>query len=70
MTLDSDEVIKRMEKLIEEYSKYGYMEEMMYRMAVGNCIEVIRQMAGGNNDVARQVHSIHGKRVLRENGKK
>ncbi|SFA76303.1 hypothetical protein [Selenomonas ruminantium] len=67
MKIDSDEAIKRMQNVIEHYKKYGYMEEMMYRMAVGHCIAVIKQMAGENNDDTRQVHSIHGKRVLRAN---
>ena len=62
--LDSDEAIKRMTKVAEEYSKYGYMEEVMYRMAVGHCIAVIQQMAGDNNDVGR-VHNIPRKRVFR-----
>jgi hypothetical protein len=39
-----------MQNVIEHYKKYGYMEEVMYRMAVGHCIAVIKQMAGENND--------------------
>ena len=44
MIIDSDEAIKRMEKLIEMYSWHEYMEEVMYKMAVGHCIDIIRQM--------------------------
>jgi hypothetical protein len=64
MMIDSDEAIKRMQDVIEQYKKYGYMEEMMYRMAVGHCISVIKEMAGDNNDVGR-VHSVPSKRVIR-----
>lgn len=64
MLIDSDEVIKRMQKVANHYSKYGYMEEVMYRMAVGHCIAVIKEMAGENNDVGR-VHSVSGKRIIR-----
>lgn len=68
MKIDSDEAIKRMTKLIEIYSKHGYMEEVMYRMAVGHCIAVIKEMAGDNNDAGR-VHSLSGKRVIRAKAK-
>jgi hypothetical protein len=68
MMIDSDEAIKRMQNVIEHYKKYGYMEEVMYRMAVGHCIAVIKQMAGDNNDVGR-VHSVSGKRVIRAKAK-
>lgn len=64
MLIDSDEAIKRMQDVIEHYKKYGYMEEVMYRMAVGHCIAVIRDMAGDNNDVGR-VHSVSSKRIIR-----
>lgn len=64
MMIDSDEAIKRMQNVIEHYKKYGYMEEVMYRMAVGHCIAVIKEMAGNNNDTGR-VHSVSSKRVLR-----
>jgi stage III sporulation protein SpoIIIAA len=69
MLIDSDEAIKRMQNVIEHYKKYGYMEEVMYRMAVGHCIAVVREMAGENNDIGR-VHSISSKRVLRAKAKK
>jgi hypothetical protein len=69
MLIDSDEAIKRMQNVIEHYKKYGYMEEVMYRMAVGHCIAVIKQMAGDNNDVGR-VHSVSGKRIIRAKAKK
>lgn len=69
MMIDSDEAIKRMQKVADHYSKYGYMEEIMYRMAVGHCIAVIKEMAGDNNDVGR-VHKVSGKRVLRAKAKK
>ena len=69
MTIDSDEAIKRMQNVADHYSKYGYMEEVMYRMAVGHCIAVIREMERENNDVGR-VHSLYGKRVLRAKAKK
>jgi hypothetical protein len=68
MMIDSDEAIKRMQNVIEHYEKYGYMEEVMYRMAVGHCIAVIKEMAGENNDV-RRVHSVSRKRVLRAKSK-
>jgi hypothetical protein len=68
MMIDSDEAIKRMQDVIEHYKKYGYMEEVMYRMAVGHCIAVIKEMAGDNNDTG-QVHSVSGKRVLRAKAK-
>lgn len=68
MMIDSDEAIKRMQDVIEEYKKYGYMEEMMYRMAVGHCIAVIKQMAGENNDAGR-VHSVSSKRIIRAKAK-
>ncbi len=64
MLIDSDEAIKRMQDVAENYSKYGYMEEVMYRMAVGHCIAVIKQMAGENNDAGR-VHNVPRTRVLR-----
>jgi len=64
MMIDSDEAIKRMQNVIEIYSKHGYMEEVMYRMAVGHCIAVIREMAGDNNDAGR-VHSVSSKRIIR-----
>jgi hypothetical protein len=64
MLIDSDEAIKRMQDVIEHYKKYGYMEEVMYRMAVGHCIAVIKQMAGDNNEAGR-VHSVPRTRVLR-----
>ncbi len=64
MLIDSDEAIKRMQNVAEHYSKYGYMEEVMYKMAVGHCIAVIKEMAGDNNDVGR-VHSVPRTRVLR-----
>lgn len=67
MLIDSDEATRRMTKLIDIYSKHGYGEEVMFRMAVGYCIDIVKQMAGENNDDTRQVHSIHGKRVLRAN---
>jgi hypothetical protein len=63
MMIDSDEAIKRMQNVIEHYKKYGYMEEVMYRMAVGHCIAVTKEMAGDNNDTGR-VHSVSGKRVI------
>lgn len=63
MMIDSDEAIKRMQKVADHYSKYGYMEEVMYRMAVGHCIAVIKEMAGDNNDVGR-VHNVPRKRIL------
>jgi hypothetical protein len=69
MLIDSDEAIKRMQNVIEHYKKYGYMEEVMYRMAVGHCIAVIKEMAGDNNDVGR-VHSVSGTHVLRAKAKK
>lgn len=68
MMIDSDEAIKRMQDVADHYSKYGYMEEVMYRMAVGHCIAVIREMAGDNNDIGR-VHSLSGKRVIRAKAK-
>lgn len=68
MLIDSDEAIKRMQDVIEHYKKYGYMEEMMYRMAVGHCIAVIKQMAGENNDAGR-VHSVSSKRIIRAKAK-
>lgn len=68
MMIDSDEAIMRMQDVIEQYKKYGYMEEMMYRMAVGHCIAVIKQMAGENNDAGR-VHSVSGKRIIRAKAK-
>jgi hypothetical protein len=68
MMIDSDEAIKRMQDVIEHYKKYGYMEEVMYRMAVGNCIAVIKEMVGENNDTGR-VHSISGKRIIRAKAK-
>ena len=68
MLIDSDEAIKRMQNVIEHYKKYGYMEEVMYRMAVGHCIAVIKQMAGENNDAGR-VHS-SSKRIIRAKAKK
>lgn len=64
MSIDADEAIKRMQNVIEHYKKYGYMEEVMYRMAVGHCIAVIRDMAGDNNDIGR-VHNVPRKRVIR-----
>lgn len=64
MLIDSDEAIKRMQDVIEQYKKYGYMEEVMYRMAVGHCIAVIMEMAGENNDAGR-VHSVSSKRIIR-----
>ena len=64
MMIDSDEAIKRMQKVADHYSKYGYMEEAMYRMAVDHCIAVIREMAGDNNDAGR-VHSVSSKRIIR-----
>lgn len=69
MLIDSDEAIKRMQNVIEHYKKYGYMEEVMYRMAVGHCIAVIKEMAGDNNEVGR-VHSISSKRIGRRYGEK
>ncbi len=68
MLINSDEAIKRMQNVIEHYKKYGYMEEVMYRMAVGHCIAVIKQMAGDNNDVGR-VHNVPRTRVLRAKAK-
>jgi hypothetical protein len=68
MMIDSDEAIKRMQNVIEHYKKYGYMEEVMYRMAVGHCIAVIKEMAGDNNDVGR-VHNLPRKRGLRAKAK-
>lgn len=68
MMIDSNEAIKRMQGVIEQYEKYGYMEEVMYRMAVGHCIAVIKEMAGDNNDVGR-VHSVSGKRIIRAKAK-
>ena len=68
MLIDSDEAIKRMQDVIEHYKKYGYMEEVMYRMAVGHCIAVIKEMAGDNNDVGR-VHSVSSKRIIRAKAK-
>jgi hypothetical protein len=68
MLIDSDEAIKRMQKVADHYSKYGYMEEVMYRMAVGHCIAVIKQMAGDNNDTGR-VHSVSSKRIIRAKAK-
>jgi len=68
MMIDSDKAIKRMQNVIEHYKKYGYMEEAMYRMAVGHCIAVIKEMAGDNNDVGR-VHNVLRKRVLRAKAK-
>ena len=68
MLIDSDEAIKRMQNVIEHYKKYGYMEEVMYRMAVGHCIAVIKQMAGENNDAGR-VHSVSSKRIIRAKAK-
>ena len=68
MMIDSDEAIKRMQNVIEHYKKYGYMEEMMYRMAVGHCIAVIKEMAGENNEVGR-VHSVSSKRIIRAKAK-
>jgi hypothetical protein len=44
------------------------MEEVMYRMAVGHCIDVVREMAGKNNDVGR-MYNILRKRVLRAKAK-
>jgi len=69
MMIDSDEAIKRMQKVADHYSKYGYMEEVMYRMAVGHCIAVIKEMAGDNNDAGR-VHSVPSKRVIRAKAKR
>ena len=54
MLIDSDEAIKRMQNVIEHYKKYGYMEEVMYRMAVEHCIAVIKEMAGDNNDACEE----------------
>jgi hypothetical protein len=68
MMIDSGEAIKRMQKVADHYSKYGYMEEVMYRMAVGHCIAVIKEMAGENNDVGR-VHNVPRTRVLRAKAK-
>lgn len=68
MLIDSDEAIKRMQDVADHYSKYGYMEEVMYRMAVGHCIAVIREMAGDNNDIGR-VHSVPTKRIIRAKAK-
>jgi hypothetical protein len=68
MMIDSDEAIKRMQNVIEHYKKYGYMEEAMYRMAVGHCIAVIKEMAGENNDVGR-VHNVPRTRVFRAKAK-
>ena len=68
MMIDSDEAIKRMQNVAEHYKKYGYMEEVMYRMAVGHCIDVVREMAGKNNDVGR-MYNILRKRVLRAKAK-
>jgi hypothetical protein len=68
MMIDSDEAIKRMQDVIEHYKKYGYMEEVMYRMAVGHCIAVIKEMAGDNDDAGR-VHNVSGKRVIRAKAK-
>jgi hypothetical protein len=68
MLIDSDEAIKRMQDVIEQYKKYGYMEEVMYRMAVGHCIAVIKEMAGDNNDTGR-VHNLLRKRGLRAKAK-
>ena len=68
MMIDSDEAIKRMQNVIEHYKKYGYMEEVMYRMAVGHCIAVIKEMAGDNNGVGR-VHNVSGKRIIRAKAK-
>jgi hypothetical protein len=68
MMIDSDEAIKRMQNVIEHYKKYGYMEEAMYRMAVGHCIAAIKEMAGDNNDIGR-VHSVSSKRIIRAKAK-
>jgi hypothetical protein len=68
MMIDSDEAIKRMQDVAKNYSKYGYMEEVMHRMSVGHCIAVIKEMAGDNNDVGR-VHNIPRTRVLRAKAK-
>ena len=68
MLIDSDEAIKRMQNVIEHYKKYGYMEEVMYRMAVDHCIAVIKEMAGDNNDV-RRVHNVPRTRVIRAKAK-
>jgi hypothetical protein len=68
MLIDSDEAIKRMQNVIEHYKKFGYMEEVMYRMAVGHCIAVIKEMAGDNNDTGR-VHNVPRTRVLRAKAK-
>jgi hypothetical protein len=68
MMIDSGEAIKRMQKVADHYSKYGYAEEVMYRMAVGHCIAVIKEIAGENNDVGR-VHNLPRKRGLRAKAK-
>lgn len=68
MLIDSDKAIKRMQNVIEHYKKYGYMEEVMYKMAVGHCIAIIKEMAGDNNDVGR-VHSVSAKRIIRAKAK-
>lgn len=68
MLIDSDEAIKRMQDVIEQWKKYGYMEEIMYRMAVGHCIAVVKEMAGENNDAGR-VHSVPTKRIIRAKAK-
>lgn len=68
MLIDSDEAIKRMQNVIEHYKKYGYMEEVMYRMAVDHCIAVIREMVGDNNDAGR-VHNVPSKRSIRAKDK-
>jgi plasmid replication initiation protein len=68
MMIDSDEAIKRMQNVTEHYKKYGYMEEVMYRMAVGHCIDIVKEMAGKNNDVGR-MYNILRKRVLRAKAK-
>lgn len=69
MLIDSDEAIKRMQNVIEHYKKYGYMEETMYRMAVGHCIAVIKQMAGENNNDTGRVHNVPRTRILRAKAK-
>lgn len=80
--IDAEEAIHRMNRLIDIYSKHGYMEEVMFRMAVGYCIDIIKQMAGENNDIGRvhnaagenddagRLHKISGKRILRAKAEK
>ena len=66
--IDAEEAIHRMNRLIEIYSKHGYMEEVMFRMAVGYCIDIVNDLAGENDDAGR-LHKISGKRQLRAKAK-